>query len=214
VEKISLSCNPCLSWQGKGGPEKYQNGEEYKAAEIIAVRSTRGVLEYLISWEGYDQTYNTWEPSAHIVDTRLIDDFHVNVDASIPLDVPLGQMREAVARALIGIKRPTAGVEVEVPLAALLPVARALLARAARPPSRRGKQALMLEYDTGTKWRSIQLQLDEPEDVGWLLQLQLQRDGARYHAVGHGITRWGAVLREVSSERVPTDLGGEVAVQP
>jgi len=35
----------------------------------------RSVVEYLVKWEGYSDTDNTWEPAAHIIDKALIDDF-------------------------------------------------------------------------------------------------------------------------------------------
>ena len=101
-----------------------------------------------------------------------------------------------------------------MPLAAFLPVARTLLAHAARPPSRRGRQPLQLEYDTGPRWRTIQLQLEQPEDIGWLLQLHQQRDGAYGAAIvkkGRGgnsnMTVMGGVVLLTYTEPVPRDDG-------
>jgi len=198
----------------KGGPEDYQHGKEWKAAEIVAVKPSRGGILYRVSWDGYDQTYDTWEPRGNVLDSRLIKDFDVTVELSLSLQQPMGQLREQVAAALTQMKRPTEGMCVEVPLAAHLDVARAMIERAAKPPSRRGCKPLPIEYDTGTKWRTMQLQLEQPEDVAWLTQLHLQRDGAYGCAIlkkGRGgnsnMTVLGGPLVLSFTEPVPRDDG-------
>ena len=186
----------------------------WKAAQIIGKRASRAGIEYRVTWDGYDMTYDTWEPCENIVDTSLIDEFEASIDVSIPLQQPVGQLREAVAARMMKIKAPEKGVSVDVPLAAFLPVARTLLAHAARPPSRRGRKPLQLEYDTGPRWRTIQLQLEQPEDIGWLLQLHQQRDGAYGAAIvkkGRGgnsnMTVMGGVVLLAYTEPVPRDDG-------
>ena len=99
----------------------------------MAVRPSRAGPQYLVSWEGYDHTYDTWEPVEHIEDKSLLKKFKASIEVSINLEQPMWQLREAVALRLMGIKRPAASVEIDVPQAALLPVARAILARAAHP---------------------------------------------------------------------------------
>ena len=154
AEKFNFARNPCVCAQVKGGCEEYQDGILWKAAQIIGKRASRAGIEYRVTWDGYDMTYDTWEPCENIVDTSLIDEFvfEASIDMFIPLQQPVGQLREAVAARMMKIKAPEKGVSVDVPLAVFLPVARALLAHAARPPSRRGRKPLQLEYDTGSGW--------------------------------------------------------------
>ena len=102
------------------------------------MRPSRAGIQYRITWAGYDQTYDTWEPRENVLDSRLIKDFETTLELSIPLQQPMGQLREAVAKALTAMKHPMQGMCVDVPLAALLGVARAVIERAAKPPSRRG----------------------------------------------------------------------------
>ena len=176
------------------------------------MKPSRGGLLYRVSWWGYDQTYDTWEPRENVLDSRLIKDFDVTLQLSIPLQQPMGQLREVVAAALTKMKHATEGMCVEVPLAAQLEVARAMIERAAKPPSRRGYKPLPIEYDTGKGWRTMQLQLEQPEDIAWLVQLHLQRDGAYGCAIlkkGRGgnsnMTVLGGPLMLSFTEPVPRD---------
>ena len=178
------------------------------------MKPSRGGLLYRVSWWGYDQTYDTWEPRENVLDSRLIKDFDVTLQLSIPLQQPMGQLREVVAAALTKMKHATEGMCVEVPLAAQLEVARAMIERAAKPPSRRGYKPLPIEYDTGKGWRTMQLQLEQPEDIAWLVQLHLQRDGAYGCAIlkkGRGgnsnMTVLGGPLVLSFTEPVPRDDG-------
>ena len=178
------------------------------------MRPSRAGIQYRITWAGYDQTYDTWEPRENVLDSRLIKDFDVTLQLSIPLQQPMGQLREVVAAALTKMKHATEGMCVEVPLAAQLEVARAMIERAAKPPSRRGYKPLPIEYDTGKGWRTMQLQLEQPEDIAWLVQLHLQRDGAYGCAIlkkGRGgnsnMTVLGGPLMLSFTEPVPRDDG-------
>ena len=108
----------------------------------------------------------------------MIKGYDATVQLTIPLEQPMWQLREEVAKMLMGIKRPMQGMEVEVPLASYLEVARAVIRRATKPPSCRGGKPLEIEYDQGARWRTMQLQLEEPSDIAWLNQLQLHREGA------------------------------------
>ena len=178
------------------------------------MKPSRGGILYRVSWYGYDQTYDTWEPRENVLDSRLIKDFDVTLQVSIPLQQPMGQLREVVAAALTKMKHATKGMCVEVPLAAHLEVARAMIERASKPPSRRGCKPLPIEYDTGKRLRTMQLQLEHPEDIAWLAQLHLQRDGAYGCAIlkkGRGgnsnMTVLGGPLVLSFTEPLPRDDG-------
>ena len=76
-----------------------------------------------MTWEGYDQSHDTWEPAAHILDKRLITKFDASVDVNIDLQQPVHELRKLVGKMFMKIKQPQSNVEVSVPLAALAPVA-------------------------------------------------------------------------------------------
>ena len=198
----------------KGGPQQYEHGKEWQAAEIVGVKPSSQGIQYRVTWLDYDQTYDTWERLANILDPSLIEEFDETIDITINIQQPMGQMREEVAKMLMGVKRPMQSMAVEVPLASHLEVARAMIRRATKPPSCRGGEPLQIEYDTSTKWRTMQVCLENPEDIAWLLQLHLQREGAYGCAIlkkGRGgnsnITVMGGPLLLTFSEPVPRDDG-------
>ena len=129
---------------------------------------------YLVRWAGYDSTYQTWEKADDIA-PALLKAFHARIACPVRLEQPMHEMREAVAQVLMKMRRPMASVEVTVHIAALAPLAHALLACASRPPSTRGGPALEIERDVGPDVTTTSVQLDEPEDVGHMLQLQVVR---------------------------------------
>ena len=160
-----------------GGPEKYQGGEECEVDAIVSVCTAKKKTTYLVRWAGYDSTYQTWEKADDIA-PALLKAFHARIACPVRLEQPMHEMREAVAQVLMKMRRPMASVEVTVHIAALAPLAHALLACASRPPSTRGGPALEIERDVGPDVTTTSVQLDEPEDVGHMLQLQVVREGA------------------------------------
>ena len=159
-----------------GGPEKYQGGEECEVEAIVSVSTAEKNPTYLVRWAGYDSTYQTWETAEDIA-PALLKAFHARIACPVRLEQPMHEMREAVAQVLMKMRRPMASVEVTVHIAALAPLAHALLACASRPPSTRGGPALEIERDVGPDVTTTSVQLDEPEDVGHMLQLQAVREG-------------------------------------
>ena len=48
----------------------------YTVEKILDKRITEdGSVEYLIKWEGYDHSENTWEPLRHFEDPMLVEAF-------------------------------------------------------------------------------------------------------------------------------------------
>ena len=51
--------------------------EEYEVKEIIGSRTRHNEQEYLIKWEGYDSSENTWELIKNLTNCQqLIEDYH------------------------------------------------------------------------------------------------------------------------------------------
>ena len=205
----------------KGGPQQYEHGKEWQAAEIVGVKPSSQGIQYRVTWLDYDQTYDTWEPRENILDASLIEDYDATVQLTIPLEQPMWQLREEVAKMLMGIKRPMQGMEVEVPLASYLEVARAVIRRATKPPSCRGGKPLEIEYDQGARWRTMQLQprgaqrhrvaAPAPAPPRGRLRLrhlqegarrQLQHDGAGRPPPAHVLRAHAARRRRVQGGRV------------
>jgi transposase InsO family protein len=48
---------------------------EYNIEAIIQERMNNGQREYLVKWQGYEQSQNTWEPSGNLEDTQALDEW-------------------------------------------------------------------------------------------------------------------------------------------
>lgn len=61
------------------GPLEEYGQDVWKAKKIIDERvrkvGTKIVTEYLIMWDGFDHSDNTWEPSENLLDEQLLDDW-------------------------------------------------------------------------------------------------------------------------------------------
>ena len=58
-------------------PVIVEGEEEYEVAEILDSRRHRNRLQYLVRWEGYDVSHNSWEPASHVVHAKeLVEAFH------------------------------------------------------------------------------------------------------------------------------------------
>ena len=58
-------------------PVEIEGELEYEVAEILDSRRRRGVVKYLVRWEGYGSEDDTWEPVEMLEGSReLLDEFH------------------------------------------------------------------------------------------------------------------------------------------
>ena len=170
---ILCSSPSAVHTQAHGGVEDYDDGEEWQVSEIEALVPRGGDIVAYVGWTGYNRVYNTFEPLVNIVDRTLVTKFQEqNTDL---IAQALWSMRDEVAATLLKQRYVYSGLEVPVPAAAHSEVARALLARWSRPPSRAGKAAIKLEVSDGATVRTTQLQLDLLNDIAWLLKLELAR---------------------------------------
>ena len=48
---------------------------DFNIEEILDVRVKRGQKEYLLKWEGYDSSQNTWEPARNVDAPELVAAF-------------------------------------------------------------------------------------------------------------------------------------------
>ena len=162
--------------------EGFQNGLRLQRRRPHLQRLT-GSHEYRMSWEGYDQTYNTWEPAKNILDPQLI----VNFEASRQVVVDTGEAwwacREGMAQVMFKIRHTRHGYVLSVPQASYSSVGQALLLRIARPPSREGKEPLEMEIDVSGGFRTTAIQYNLLSDIGWFLSLELVREESSYGCV-------------------------------
>ena len=60
-------------------PEKpiitYSLKKYYPVDSILAYRRNKNIDEYLIKWEGYDESYNSWEPKKNLKCPELLKQF-------------------------------------------------------------------------------------------------------------------------------------------
>jgi hypothetical protein len=53
----------------------YSLKKYYPVDSILDYRKTNNIEEYLIKWEGYDQSYNSWEPKKNLKCPELLKQF-------------------------------------------------------------------------------------------------------------------------------------------
>ncbi|KAL1234500.1 Chromobox protein [Trichinella spiralis] len=61
---------------------KVQLENVFPAEKIIDTRMKNGERQYLVRWKGFSRYYDSWEPSKHILDDRLIAYFESNRTAA------------------------------------------------------------------------------------------------------------------------------------
>lgn len=61
--------------QNDANIDDVNNDDVYDVEEIVKKRTRKGKIEYLIKWEGYDASFNTWEPANNIIDKSCITTF-------------------------------------------------------------------------------------------------------------------------------------------
>eukprot|EP00964_Phaeocystis_antarctica_P004152 scaffold2235_cov94-Phaeocystis_antarctica.AAC.1 len=105
----------------------------WKVERISNKRRTRDQIEYLCEWKDWGPEDDSWEPKENILDTRLIRDFESARLVMVNTDLALYQLRDRLARMLLGRGAPHYGASVDCPLAADPNVARAILERLAKP---------------------------------------------------------------------------------
>ena len=83
-------------------PAELKDGEdEWEVESVKDSRYSRGQLQYLVHWKGYDVSEDTWEPARHLTHTReLVNDFH----ASYP-NKPKPRRRQVKSRGRDSLRR-------------------------------------------------------------------------------------------------------------
>jgi hypothetical protein len=61
--------------EDEGEDDIFAEEDVYKVNHIVTHRYRDEQTEYLISWEGYDATYDTWEPEDNLLDDKLLIDY-------------------------------------------------------------------------------------------------------------------------------------------
>ena len=53
-----------------------QDSDAYAVEKIVKKRQRNGKVQYLVKWAGFPPSQSTWEPEEHILDARLLEEFH------------------------------------------------------------------------------------------------------------------------------------------
>ena len=53
-------------------PVKVRDREEYVPEEILSEKFENKRKVYLVKWQGWDDRWNTWEPSSHMKNTEVL----------------------------------------------------------------------------------------------------------------------------------------------
>ena len=146
---------------------------------IVAERLKGGNLQYLIRWDGYDHTYDTWEYRGDILDKNLVAKWCAKVS---DVHFELWSMRSAVGQKVRKMRAEAGDVDVPIP-AVHGAGAHALLGYLARPPSREGKSPLIISEKTRGGRVHSSLSFNALEDIGWVLLLQTIYPGDAYGAL-------------------------------
>ena len=139
--------------------------------------------EFLITWDGYDHTYNTWEPKLNMLDSSLVHSYMANQAITINVEHALDELRELIYVRMAKMKSAEAEVEVSVPTAAFGAVAHALLHVFSRVPSQAGKRPLPLQTVVRGGRVKTWLEIDGINDIAWVLQMHLVRPDNAFGAL-------------------------------
>ena len=154
---------------------------EWTALRVIAERVISGRKQYLIKWDKYDHTYDTWEAAESIVDKKIVATFDASVSG---IRHELWSLREETAKAMLKMKEEKGDFEVKIPDISGAR-AHALLRYVASPPSRDGKAPLPIESRTIGKVKRSFVAFNALEDIAWVLLLHVVRPEKFYGALLH-----------------------------
>jgi hypothetical protein len=124
--------------------------------------------EFSLTLDGYDHTFNTWEPKLNVLDSSLVRSYMANQAITINIEHTLDELRELIYVRMAKMKSAEAEVEVSVPTAAFGAVAHALLDVFSRVPSQACKRPLALQTKVRSGRVKTWLEISAPAagDVG------------------------------------------------
>ena len=79
-----------------------QSPEAYFVEKVLKKRVLKGVTQYLLKWQGYPDSENSWEPIGVINSPRLIEEFEANLKAKQENKTAKGFERGLEAEEIIG----------------------------------------------------------------------------------------------------------------
>ena len=167
--------------QAKGGVEVYESNQEWDALTIMAERVKSGHKEYLVRWDGYDATFDTWEDGEADVAPKLIQIFDSNI---MGIRHELWLFRDAVAQFALKQREEKGDVVIECP-GIHGAAAHRLLAYLARPPSTHGLAPLLIDSKAYGGRRCSFVELPALDDIGSALLLHTVRPDACYGNLLH-----------------------------
>ena len=107
--KFLIIAHPPICVQVDGGVYEYKDQAIYKVAEILAERVASNEISYYVRWEGYDHTYNTWEPASNVEDASLTDEWDKGKRVVADVKQAIFDLSESRAKDLLKMKGPAFG---------------------------------------------------------------------------------------------------------
>lgn len=167
--------------QANGGVKVYDDKKEWNAITILAERIKSGHKHYLIRWESYDATYDTWEHGEADVAPVLINKFDAKVTG---IRHQLWLFRDCIAQYGLKLRAERGDVIIDCP-GIHGAEAHALLAYLARPPSREALTPLTINSKVYGGRRCTSVELPALDDIASALLLHTVRPDACYGALVH-----------------------------
>ncbi|KAF9166998.1 hypothetical protein BGX21_010607 [Mortierella sp. AD011] len=76
LSEVDSEIDDDLSNDGKDEEDALEDeGEEYEVEKVVGHKRERGVLSFLLKWQGYDDADNTWETSDNLSCEELINEY-------------------------------------------------------------------------------------------------------------------------------------------
>ena len=146
--------------------------------KIIARRRSRGGLEYLVAWEGYDEFGDTWEDPGGLPPSEIAKFEAIRKPMPSSIELVLTTMRDKIARKLLPKSGPLFGINIELEIAQLPEYAAAVLEIFANPPRGPKYELSHPKHPTDTV---TQLSISDMQTASFLVMLH---DARPEHGVG------------------------------
>lgn len=79
-----------------------RNGEVYDVEDILDhKKDANGSTYYLVKWNGYDASYNSWEPIDSFLSSNVLKEYHEKLDKSSSSSSPPAALKKGEKKKLL-----------------------------------------------------------------------------------------------------------------